>query len=135
MAQMSKNSILEKLFEIVDTFTPTESGITNHEFTFDGLTGAYFLVTDPPGNIENMLNESGLPGPGLLNCTFIFIYGSPGAARTYNTYAYRSGISGYADYWSPAVTVTGNKIDINLAGSNRLPYRVGYTYYLCRVKQ
>jgi hypothetical protein len=136
MIGMAKNSgILDKILEVVDTFTPTENGIYEHTFSHDGINGVYFIVTDPPGNIENMLSESNLPGPGLLNFLYMFVYGSPSTIRTSSTYTYRPNVSGYADYWSPACTISGDTITINLAGATRLQYRVGYTYYLCRVKQ
>lgn len=135
LAQMAQGGILDKILEVVDTFTPSESGIYEHEFSYDGICGAYFIVTDPPGNVENMLSESGLPGPGLLSLTLLYVYGSPQTAKSGITYTYRSDVSGYSDYWTPSITLTSNSITVNLAGATRLAYRVGYTYYLCRVKQ
>ena len=129
------SGIFDKMIEVVDSFSPTENEIYDHTFSYDGLNGSYFIVTDPPGNIDNMLAESSLPTVGLFNFTYFFVGGSPKTIRSQYTSTYRPNIAGYADYWTPTITVTDGTISVNLAGLTRLQYRIGYTYYLCRVKQ
>lgn len=132
MAQMASGGILGKLLEIVDAYTPSESGTYEHTFSYDGIRGAYIIITDPQGNIENAINSS----IALVSMCYFMVYGSYTIRQPY-TITYRSNLasSGYADYWTPTVSATADSITVRFASGTQIAYEANKTYYLVRVKQ
>ena len=136
MGMAQGGSIFDKLLEVVDTYACTEGRI-EHTFTLDVVkNGAYIIICDPPGILENALNDPNVSQFGLLNMSFFEINGvNHDTVRAINTMSIRPQLasSGYYDWWGGKGTLNGNQLDYQLI-IDREGYTKGYTYYLCRVK-
>lgn len=128
-------SILDSLLEIVDTKTVSEPQY-HLEFNNVNGRGSFIVVSDPPGNIENMQKEQNVQTFGLLNMTHIQVTGDPKSVRNGQTSTIRASLAstGYIDYWTATGTLTGDVLDVTPLSGTRMIFIPGYTYYLLKVK-
>lgn len=134
MLSMGKTSILNELFEVVDSVTPTEYV---YELTFqcDNREGTYALIAHPTGlsvAAQGSKDE-------LFESMFFQIRGRETkkltlAAGASHYYLKTPDSSKDMDYWSPSGTLGDNTIKLKGVGNNRWGFEGGLTYYLLRVK-
>lgn len=121
-------SLLDGLFEIISSFTPTEA-VGTATFSSNNADGAYIIVSDPPGNTTQAQSQS--QASQILEMGFFYVYkqGPRG-----NTYIIEKQVPGTvpSDFFSMTETLGDGVVTVTLSRHKFLP---GYTYYLIRVKQ
>ena len=132
MLSMGKTSILDELFEVVDSVTPTEYV---YELTFqcDNREGTYVLIAHPTG-----LSVAAQGSKAQLFESMYF------QIRGRETKALSTGASHYylktptssvdMDYWSTSGTLGDNTVTLKGVSNNNFGFESGLTYYLLRVK-
>lgn len=122
------SSVLDNLFEVIETFTPAED-VLDHNFHFPKL-GTYVLVSDPIGSPELAVSMNAevleLAATRKTNDTTVETSNST-FGRTFTA-------SGGMDYWQVIVNHVSDDI-FNVAPMyGRRPMKPGLTYYLLRCK-
>ena len=125
--------ILDSLLEIVSSVTP-EQNAYSFEFPCDKKTGAYIIVSDPPGTREFASQQRLVE---TLNMVQFDIRGVPGALQSYDArsicYHKNPSSSHETDWWTAKINLGENSVTVEPT-SGRYPFLAGVTYYLLRVK-
>jgi len=126
--------IMDKLLEVVSSVTP-EQNAYSLEFPCDKKTGAYIIVSDPPGTPEFASQQS---QSQTFSVMYFNIHGVSGGSlipHQATTICYRRTPTSTeeTDYWTPQISLGENSITVNPTQS-RYPFLAGVTYYLLRVK-
>lgn len=119
-------SVLDNLFEVVETFTPAED-VMEHDFHFPKL-GTYIIVADPP------------PSPEMAISRKQVLLESLRTQKTSDTTLFSSESSrsfcwtdeGKPDYWSYGATYVKDDIFTITPLYGKYPFRTDFTYYLLR---
>ena len=126
--------IMDKLLEVVSSVTP-EQNVDSLEFPCDKKTGAYIIVSDPPGTPEFASQQS---WSQTFSVMYFNIHGVSGGSlipHQATTICYRRTPTSTeeTDYWTPKISLGENSITVNPT-QGRYPFLAGVTYYLLRVK-